>query len=271
MLSQDRGLVLRTLPLRETSKIVSVLGREHGKLRLVARGVRGVRNPSGASLESGNEIEFVFTLKPGRDLGNLHEATLRRAWLTGSGRLDTMAVGWAALELLERAIPEGAGDEGLLTDAWSCLEALQHVGDRAGAVLLLYAFELRLLERFGLDPQLDACRVCGRSPRGSVALDVQGGSWTCSGCRLPGSRVLSVPADAAAMLLRLRDDPWQAAHMDSSRATRREVGLVVHRLLTAHVERYRYPRALALLKCHADRAGAQALQAPSKHHRGRQS
>lgn len=248
MLSHDRGLVLRTFPLRETSKIVSILGREHGKVRLVARGVRGVRSPAGASLESGNEIEFVFSLKPGRDLGNLREVTLRRAWLAGSGRLATLAVGWAALELVERALPDGAREEGLLPDLWSYLEALQYTDDRAAAVLLFYAFELRLLERFGLDPALDVCRVCGRTPRGSVALDVQGGSWTCGNCRVPGSRVWSVPAAAAAVLVQLRDDPWQAAHLESTRSTRREVGLVVHRLLAAHVERYRYPRALALLK-----------------------
>lgn len=248
MLSHDRGLVLRTFPLRETSKIVSILGREHGKVRVVARGVRGKRNPAGASLESGNEIEFVFTLKPGRDLGNLREATLCRAWLSGSGRLETMAVGWAALEILERTLPDGASEEGLLSDVWSYLEALRDASERASAILLLYSFELQLLERFGLTPALDACRVCGTTPPAAVALDVLGGSWTCAACRVPGSRVVAVPAGAARVLRRLRDDPWQAAHVESDTATRREVGLVVHRLLTAHVERYRYPRALGLLK-----------------------
>jgi DNA repair protein RecO (recombination protein O) len=264
MLSHDRGLVLRTFPLRETSKIVSVLGREHGKLRLVARGARGPRNSSGASLESGNEIEFVFTLKPGRDLGHLREVSLARAWLSGSGRLERLAVGWAALELLERALPEGASEEGLLGDVWNYMEALQHAPERAAAILLLYAFELRLLERFGLTPALDTCGVCGKPPRGGVALDVQGGSGTCARCRVPGSRVVALPGRAAALLKRLRDDPWQAPHLESDIATRREVGVVVHQLLTAHVEGYRYPRALELLKRHADVAtpgGAAARRA----------
>ncbi len=163
-----------------------------------------------------------------------------------------MAVGWAALELLERALPEGASEEGLLTDVWCYLEALEHATDRAGAVLLLYAFELRLLERFGLTPALDACRVCGNVPGGAVALDVQGGSWTCASCRVPGSRVVAVPAAAATVVGRLRKEPWQAAHVESSAVTRREVGLLVHRLLAAHVERYRYPRALGLLKRRAE-------------------
>ena len=263
MLGHDRGLVLRTFPLRETSKIVSVLGSEHGKLRLVARGVRGSRNPAGASLESGNEIEYVFSLKSGRDLGNFREVSLRQAWLAGTGRLETMAVGWAALELLERTLPEGASEAGLVADVWNYLESLQQVRERAGAVLLLYAFELRLLERLGLTPALDVCRVCGRVPRGSVALDVQGGTWMCSSCRLPGTSVLSVPSDAAALLMQLRDDPWQALHLDSETQTRREVGLVVHRLLTAHVERYRYPRALDLLKRVAEFVPADELQSPS--------
>ncbi|UCE04191.1 MAG: recombination protein O N-terminal domain-containing protein, partial [Candidatus Latescibacterota bacterium] len=38
MITHDRGLVLRTLPLRETSTIVTFLSRQNGKVRLVARG-----------------------------------------------------------------------------------------------------------------------------------------------------------------------------------------------------------------------------------------
>ena len=60
MIIQDRGLILRTWPLRETSRIVSAQTSGNGKVRLVARGVRGPRSRAGASLEPGNEVELVF-------------------------------------------------------------------------------------------------------------------------------------------------------------------------------------------------------------------
>jgi len=250
MLGRDRGLVLRVLPLRETSLIVSVLARQHGKLRLVARGVRGPRGRAGASLEAGNEIDFVFSSSPVRELGMLREVVLVRPWVASQKHLEAMALGWAALELLELGVPEGAPEEGLLDDAWSFLEALLHVPERAGALLLFYSFELRLLVRFGLVPELETCRACGGAPTESVDLDPLESSWICGHCR--GSKQqrggLRLEANVLQILQSMREQPWEVGTMETKAETRRAVGRTLHRLLVANVELYRYPRALALLK-----------------------
>jgi len=248
MLGRDRGLVLRVFPLRETSAIACILGREHGRLRLVARGVRAPRSRAGASLEPGNEIDFVFTLQPGRDLGNMREATLVHPWVAGLGRLEPMAVAWAALEMLERILPEGAPEEGLLDDVWGFFEALRRDSDRAGVVLLFYAFELRLLERLGHAPELGSCRACGGVSDGAGALDADEGTWVCARCRPPGPRLVTVPTSDRDLVLALMAAPWEAAGLPTHVETRRRIGRLLHLLLSKHVERYRYPRALGLLK-----------------------
>lgn len=248
MLARDRGLVLRVYRLRETSAIVCVLARQHGRVRLVARGVRAPRSRAGASLEPGNEIDFVFTQLPGRDLGSLREATLVRPWVAGLGRLEHLAVGWAGLEILERILPEGAPEDGLLDDAWCFFEALGRAADRTGAVLLFYAFELRLLERLGHAPELLACRVCGNESSAAGVLDADEGLWACDRCRPPGPRLLHIDASERDLVLALTRSPWEAAGLASEPATRRKAGRILHLLLSTHVERYRYPRALALLK-----------------------
>jgi DNA repair protein RecO (recombination protein O) len=249
MLARDRGLVLRTLPLGETSRIASILGREHGKLRLVARGARLPRSRVGASLESGNQIEFVFSLLPGRDLGTLREAALERRWLVDLGRLEPLAVGWAVLELLERVVPDGAPEDGILDEACAALEALRTSLDRTGCVLLFYAFELRLLDRLGLAPDLEACRVCRKPPETRVSFDLDEAAWCCIPCApsAAGARRLEVPAGAVRALARLREAPWQAVPSPPEPRTRRASGLLLHKLFASHVERYRYPRALRLL------------------------
>lgn len=248
MIASDRGLVLRTLALGETSKIVSILGRESGKLRLVARGVRAPRSRAGACLEVGNEIEFVFSQRPGSDLGMLRETSLVRAWLAAVRRMETLGVSWAVLELLERVIPDGAPEGGLLDDAWCCFEALGHCGDRSGTLLLFYAFELRLLERLGLRPALASCGICGTPPAGAVYLDVQAAGFTCRTCRVASPAELRLPAPVAATLLHLLEQPWEVANLETRAHTRRAVGIALHQLLGAHVERYRYPVSLRLLK-----------------------
>jgi DNA repair protein RecO (recombination protein O) len=248
MLDRDRGLVLRVHPLRETSLIVSLLGRQHGKLRLVARGARAPRSRVGASLEAGNEVDLVFSQRPGSDLGTLREVALVRAWIAALQQLEALAAGWAAVELLDRVLPEGAPEEGILDDLWGYLGALQHRPEREQAVLLFYALELRLLERFGHAPELGGCRVCGTEPKGVLDFDPLEGTWVCGRCRSPGSQRLRIPAEVISVLRELQEVRWDIAAGGATPTERRHAGRVLHRLLTCHLERYRYPRALQLLK-----------------------
>ncbi len=247
MIAQDRGLVLRVIPLGETSVIFSLLSREHGKLRLVARGVRAPRSRAGASLESGNEVEVVFDLRSGRDLGNMRESVLVRSWVGGLSRLEPMAVAWAAIEILERVIPEGAPEDGLLDTSSGYFAALHSTSDRAGALLLFYAFELKLLERLGHFPALDSCRVCGMEPAGVGVIDPQDGSLACAACG--GSRRgLHVQNEVLRLLLSMQAAPWEVAMLETSPEARRQVGRVLHQLLSYHLEMYRGPLALDLLR-----------------------
>jgi len=248
MIKADRGLILRTWPLRETSRIIAALTRETGKVRLVARGVRGPRSRVGANLETGNEVELIFSLKPERDLGQLRESTLVQPWLTRAQRLDAMAAGWACLELLDRVVPEGAPGGGLLDIAYEILGALKNCQRRTEAVLHFYAFEVALLQELGVQPQLAACRLCGEQPQGQMWLDVQDAAWSCDSCHAPGSRSLRLSAGSAHILATLSAASWQASGLETLPAERRSVGLALHRLLVHHVERYRYPRSLQLLK-----------------------
>ena len=249
MIDSDQALVLRTYKLGETSKIVALFGRRHGRLRLVARGVRGRGSRSGASLEIGNEVEIVFSQRPGSELGTLREASLSHAWLAGARRLENLGAGLAVVELLERLLPEGAAEPRLLDEALSCLAALAATGDRGAALLAFYAFELRLLQHLGLRPDLGGCGRCGRRDAPSYRLDLRAGSLTCAACGGPGPGRLVLPAEVVEVLGELERRAWaDVGGVETSVAARRLVGLVLHRLLEAHLERYRYPRALQLLK-----------------------
>jgi len=251
MLQSDRGLVLRTFKLGETSKIASILGFAHGRVRLVAHGSRAGKHRFGASLEVGNEVEIVYSLAPERELGTLREAALRRAYLAGSSRLDAMGAGLAILELLDRLVPEGAGEPGLGEEAAAVLGGMSAASERGAVLLLFYAFECRLLARMGLEPHLGSCAGCGR-PAGESAgtLEIGAGAYRCRACQdaRPG-RGLGLSSEASGLLAAVAaGTPEEVAGLQSTPRTRRLVGICLHRLLAMHLERYRYPRSLALLK-----------------------
>jgi DNA repair protein RecO (recombination protein O) len=245
MIASDHGLVLRVHKLRETSKIVSLFGRAEGRVRLVAHGGRGPHHRFGASLQVGNEVDAVFVLAAGRDLGTLREAALRQAWIAGAGRLEAVATGLAVIELLDRVLPDGARDEGLYADALAALARVTRAPGRAAALGAFYGFELTLLARLGLRPDLTACTRCERpAGHGPAVLELHAGRLACATCVASGPGRLALSPEVAAALAALDAGDTR---LDAAR-TRRAVGLVLHRLLGIHIEAYRYPRSLALLK-----------------------
>src|SRR6201989_3108334 len=55
-LYRDQGVVLRTIKLGETDRIVTILTQGHGKVRAVAKGVRKTTSRFGARLEPTSHV-----------------------------------------------------------------------------------------------------------------------------------------------------------------------------------------------------------------------
>ncbi|MEJ2720147.1 MAG: recombination protein O N-terminal domain-containing protein [bacterium] len=63
MIKKDEGVILRSARSGETSKLVTFLGLESGKIRLIAKGALGGKSPFRGVLEPGNHLEIVYYFK----------------------------------------------------------------------------------------------------------------------------------------------------------------------------------------------------------------
>ena len=59
-LYRDEGVVLRTSKLAEADRIITVLTRDHGKIRAVAKGVRRTKSRFGARLEPFMRVDLLI-------------------------------------------------------------------------------------------------------------------------------------------------------------------------------------------------------------------
>ena len=57
-LYRDEAIVLRTQKLGEADRIITLLTREHGRIRGVAKGVRRTKSKFGARLEPGSHVDI---------------------------------------------------------------------------------------------------------------------------------------------------------------------------------------------------------------------
>ena len=67
-LYRDDGIVLRTQKLGEADRIITILTRDNGRVRLVAKGVRRTTSKFGARLEPFAHVDFQVFSKHNRAL-----------------------------------------------------------------------------------------------------------------------------------------------------------------------------------------------------------
>nr|MBA2608024.1 DNA repair protein RecO [Actinomycetota bacterium] len=68
----DRAVVLRTMPLGEADRIVTLMTEAHGRVRAVAKGIRRTTSKFGARLEPTTNVSVQLYM--GRELDTITQA-----------------------------------------------------------------------------------------------------------------------------------------------------------------------------------------------------
>ncbi len=145
---QQPGFVLMSQPWRETSLLIEVLTRAHGRLTLIARSARRPQSTLRGVLMPFAPLELAWFGKG--ELRTLHSAD----WLGGVPQLSGLALlsGMYLNELIVRLTIRDDPYPGLYDSYHRAVQAL--AGGRDLAVVLR-RFELALLTELGYAPTLD--------------------------------------------------------------------------------------------------------------------
>lgn len=188
------GLVLRTRPLGEADRLVTLFTLEEGKFIAVARGARKTKSKLAAGVDLFTHGHFTFHRGRTWPIITGQEPVERFSWFRDDP--DLYPYGLYFAELTDRLI---SGEEpcpelfSLLLSGWRLL------GTEIDRSLLCRAFELKIAHEAGYSPHLQGCTECGSintplfSPR-------QGG-LLCRDCNTVDS--LSIEAGTVALARRL--------------------------------------------------------------------
>ena len=230
-LYRDEAVVLRTQKLGEADRIVTLLTRQHGRVRAVAKGVRKTMSRFGARLEPFMLIDVQ--LYAGRSLDTVTQVETIGAY--GRAVMDDYArytAGSAMLETAERLTEterEPAVQQFLLLAGG--LRALS-LGEHASG-LVLDSYLLRSLAVAGWAPSFVDCARCGAAgPHRAFA--VGAGGSVCSSCRPAGCA--APHPDTLVLLAALLSGDWAVADA-SEDSRRREASGLVAAYLQWHLER----------------------------------
>lgn len=107
MILRTEAVVLDTLRYGETSLIVGLFTRTHGRVSVLAKGARGAKSRLSGVLQAGNCIEVVYGFKAGRSLQTLREASFTFRFDPVQEDLMRMMVRMRMLELVRALLPDG--------------------------------------------------------------------------------------------------------------------------------------------------------------------
>lgn len=162
-LQPDRCICLRKFEYSETSQILTLLGRETGLLRVIARGAHRTTKAGASKFGGGIDLletgQAVFTFDPNRELSTLCEWSLLEGRLPLRTNLRGLYLGQYAAELITLLFQEHDPHPALFDRLERTLPDLST--ERKEEKFL--SFQLDLLRDAGFLLELHNCVNCGRS------------------------------------------------------------------------------------------------------------
>ncbi len=254
MIVRSDALVLRAMKYGNTSRIVTLLTRDFGKVSVIAKGARGARAKYGAALEPLNISHVVFYKKDTRDLHTLSQADLVTAADGLTCDAERILLGFAVLEYVAASVHGEEEHERIYDIAVRALVAIADAGTAghwSTGEAALAAFLAELAAVLGFEILADACIVCGMPLddvlfAGRLAFDSEHGGIACARCaalsrgRMHDADVLRAVRDAVRgrrglPTLRVGEPPASYATQADPGGRRHVVEMAALRILHQHV------------------------------------
>jgi DNA repair protein RecO (recombination protein O) len=225
-LYRDDGIVLRTHKLGEADRIVSILTRQHGKVRAVAKGVRKTKSKFGARLEPPTHLQLQFY--EGRELDIVTQAETIDHFRAIRDDLDSLTRAVSMLEAADQLSLDREPNPAMYQMLVGALRAL--AGSSGPLVVAGFYFKVLALEGYGA--VVDACVECHRTDD-LVSFDLESGGIRCGEHR----RGPHITAEALALVHDILGGRLGAALSVGSSPATVEVDHLARRSMEHHLER----------------------------------
>jgi DNA repair protein RecO (recombination protein O) len=242
----DEAVVLRTYKSGEADRVVVLWTRQHGKLRVLAKGARKTSSRLGATLETLAYVTVDLVKTRGEFYIARHVqhkerlATLRSSY-------SRISAGYAVVEAVDAIPSDGVPDEAIFDLLVRVLVTLDD--ESFDPTLVPSSFYFRLLALDGSEPVVDVCVNCGR-PGPLVAFDAQIGGTLCDECR----QGVALSNDALVLIRRVVGGDLANVLRETNPPGAGEVTAVAQEAIEVHFgRRLRAPQASAPLRAPTDR------------------
>lgn len=188
---KTEAIILRSRRQGETSKLLSLVTPDFGRMSMMAKGARSIKSHYGGVLEPLNHIAIVFYHKQGREIQYLSQADLCQSFPQIHTQLGKLTLASVACELIERHEIPGSPNPTLFRLLLRFLTSLETA--TKGERNVLRSFQLHYLELSGFRPNFKTCQKCHQEKRDQQAyFDFDDGGYRCFNCSSEEGRTTNI-------------------------------------------------------------------------------
>jgi len=216
------GIVVFETNYSESSKILQVLTKEHGRIGIISKGCRNIKSKlRGVSRKLVYGTFHIYYKENG--LSTLIAVDVINSFSKTTMNLTTISYASYILELIDQVSRDEA-DERLYS---LLVSALLKIEEGLDPSVITNIVELKALDYLGVKPNIDCCSICG-SDKAIVTLSSDMGGYICSQC-YKGEALVS---DKTIKLIRM------FYYVDIEKITKLEVGEIAKKEINTFLDDY---------------------------------
>ncbi|TAM82669.1 MAG: DNA repair protein RecO [Acidobacteria bacterium] len=241
-LIETEAIVLRTHRLGEADKIASLLTRQLGRIRVVAKGALSRRGRYGAALEPLTYIRVWVYDRENRDLQRVGSAEIVESFFEMQRDYRIQLAAQYLAEVTERFLPDREVNERVFRLLLVVLRAFKRFGEVSRPLLF---FDYWLLRLGGFLPDLSGCMACQRPFAGEDGFyDPIAVALVCAQCR-SSTATERISVDALGLIPSFRAariEQW--IENEAAPPGTRELRRLLEQIIEAHLEKKLTTRAM---------------------------
>jgi DNA repair protein RecO (recombination protein O) len=247
-ITKTEAIVLKSIKFGDTSKIATLFTSDHGKIKVIAKGIRRPKSRLAGALQTFAQIQIVFYQKRTTEIYLLSQADTIESHQSLYKDLNRYVFASAVLELLDRLVTGEEANPRLFEMTLDVLSFLESCPP-ASMEKAFCAYALKLADLLGYKPKFDRCAGCNVKPgTGLILFSPEKGGIVCRRCAAPNQAYLRLSPEAVASALKLQSvktDDLDAYNIPKGHL--RDILKVVLSLLEYHTERGKDLKSLELL------------------------
>ena len=180
MIASTRAIVLNTHQYGDTSLICNLFSEDYGKLSIISKGARTIKNPNRAILQPLNYIELCYYYKSKRNIQFLKEASINNHYYKLKKNYNKLLYGYAVIDIINQTSQAENSCNIIFRLSHKVLSKINNEINGNSELYFVF-FQIQLLRYLGYQPIIDRCSKCNRKEN-LLSYNYSKGQLMCNKC-----------------------------------------------------------------------------------------